>query len=285
MESTAATRTLLLGHSPDPDDAFMHWALATDRLDTGGLRFEHRLEDIETLNRRALRGEYEITAVSIHAWAHVGGKYALLNHGASMGEGYGPRIVAREAFAPEALAKGGGKRMAVPGEWTSAHLAAQLRLGAYDYGLVAFDQIPEAVARGEYDAGLLIHEGQLTFGELGLVLLEDLGAWWAGETGGLPLPLGGNCVRRDLGALVPEVSRLLQASIREGLEHREEAVAYALGFGRGLTLAQAGEFIGMYVNTRTLDYGDDGRESVRLFLRRARAVGLIPDCPAPDFVS
>ncbi|MDA1259941.1 MAG: ABC transporter substrate-binding protein [Planctomycetota bacterium] len=284
METAAATRTLILGHSPDPDDAFMHWALATDRLDTGALRFEHRLEDIETLNRRALQGEYEITAVSIHAWAHVGGKYALLNHGASMGEGYGPRIVAREEFALESLARGGGKRLAIPGEWTSAHLAAQMRIGAYDFGLVAFDQIPEAVARGEYDAGLLIHEGQLTFQEQGLVLLEDLGAWWKKETGGLPLPLGGNCVRRDLGETVPEVSRLLQASIREGLEHREEAVAYALGFGRGLTLAQADEFIGMYVNARTLDYGDDGREAVRLFLSRAKKAGMIPDCPEPDFV-
>ncbi len=279
-----ARRTLILGHSPDPDDAFMHWALATDRLDTGGLRFEHRLEDIETLNRRALRGEYEITAVSIHAWAHVGGKYALLNHGASMGEGYGPRIVARERFGLEELRSGGRRRMAVPGEWTSAHLAAQMRIGPYEYGLVDFDKIPEAVARGEYDAGLLIHEGQLTFQQLGLVLLEDLGAWWGKETGGLPLPLGGNCVRRDLGDLIPEVSRLLQASIREGLEHRQEAVAYALGFGRGLDLAQADEFIGMYVNARTLDYGEDGRESVRLFLRRARAAGLIPEHPEPDFV-
>ena len=279
-----ARRTLLLGHSPDPDDAFMHWALATERLDTGGLRFEHRLEDIETLNRRALKGEYEITAVSIHAWAHVGGKYALLNHGASMGEGYGPRIVAREQFDLKRLQKGGGKRMAVPGEWTSAHLAAQMRIGPYEFGLVPFDQIPEAVARGDYDAGLLIHEGQLTFQQLGLVLLEDLGAWWAKETSGLPLPLGGNCVRRDLGDLIPEVSRLLQASIREGLEHRQEAVAYALSFGRGLTLAQADEFIGMYVNARTLDYGDDGRESVRLFLRRARAAGLILEHPEPDFV-
>jgi 1,4-dihydroxy-6-naphthoate synthase len=284
VTAAAATRTLILGHSPDPDDAFMHWALALGRLDTGTLRFEHRLEDIETLNRRALRGEYEITAVSIHAWAHVGGRYALLNHGASMGEGYGPRIVAREEFGLGRLAKGGGKRMAIPGEWTSAHLAARLRLGDYDYGVVPFDRIPEAVARGEYDAGLLIHEGQLTFRDLGLVLLEDLGAWWARETGGLPLPLGGNCVRRDLGPLIPEVSRLLRASIREGLEHRREAVAYALGFGRGLTLAQADEFIGMYVNARTLDYGDDGRESVRLFLRRAREKGLIPDGPEPDFL-
>ncbi|MHC4837147.1 MAG: MqnA/MqnD/SBP family protein [Planctomycetota bacterium] len=281
---TTAHRTLLLGHSPDPDDAFMHFALAADRLDTGGLHFDHRLEDIETLNRRAMKGEYEITAVSIHGYAYVADRYALLNHGASMGEGYGPRIVAREEMKLEDLQKGRGKRMAIPGEWTSAHLAAQMRLGAYDYGLVDFDAIPAAVASGEYDAGLLIHEGQLTFQELGLVLLEDLGVWWGSETGGLPLPLGGNTVRRDLGELIPQVSRLLQESIRYGLENREEAVAYALQFGRDLDLAQADEFIGMYVNQRTLDYGDDGREAVRLFLQRAQDAGLVPELPPLDFV-
>ncbi|MGB0685558.1 MAG: MqnA/MqnD/SBP family protein [Planctomycetota bacterium] len=281
---TTAHRTLLLGHSPDPDDAFMHFALAADRLDTGGLHFDHRLEDIETLNRRAMKGEYEITAVSIHGYAFVADRYALLNHGASMGEGYGPRIVAREEMKLEDLQKGKGKRMAIPGEWTSAHLAAQMRLGAYDYGLVDFDAIPAAVAAGEYDAGLLIHEGQLTFQELGLVLLEDLGVWWGSETGGLPLPLGGNTVRRDLGELIPQVSRLLQESIRYGLENREEAVAYSLQFGRDLDLAQADEFIGMYVNQRTLDYGDDGREAVRLFLQRAQDAGLVPELPPLDFV-
>lgn len=281
---TTAHRTLLLGHSPDPDDAFMHFALAADRLDTGGLHFDHRLEDIETLNRRAMKGEYEITAVSIHGYAFVADRYALLNHGASMGEGYGPRIVAREEMKLEDLQKGKGKRMAIPGEWTSAHLAAQMRIGAYDYGLVDFDAIPAAVAAGEYDAGLLIHEGQLTFQELGLVLLEDLGVWWGSETGGLPLPLGGNTVRRDLGELIPQVSRLLQESIRYGLENREEAVAYSLQFGRDLDLAQADEFIGMYVNQRTLDYGDDGREAVRLFLQRAQDAGLVPELPPLDFV-
>ncbi len=279
-----AQRTLLLGHSPDPDDAFMHWALAEGRLDTGAYRFEHRLEDIETLNRRALRGEYEITAVSIHAYAHVADRYALLNHGASMGEGYGPRIVAREAFPVEDLVRGGGKRLAIPGEWTSAHLAARMRIGDYDYEVVDFDAIPAAVAEGRFDAGLLIHEGQLTFQELGLVLLEDLGAWWAEETGGLPLPLGGNCIRRDLGDDLEPVSQLLRESIRHGLEHRDEAVRYALRFGRDLDLAQADEFIGMYVNDRTLDYGDDGRESVRLFLERGHALGLVPEVPRLDFV-
>jgi 1,4-dihydroxy-6-naphthoate synthase len=279
-----ATRTLLLGHSPDPDDAFMHWALAKDKLDTGDLRFDHRLEDIETLNQRATRGEYDITAVSIHGYAYVADRYALLNHGASMGEGYGPRIVAREEMHLADLQKGKGKRLAIPGEWTSAHLAAQMCIGEYDYGLVEFDQIPDAVERGEYDAGVLIHEGQLTFEAQGLVLLEDLGVWWGQETGGLPLPLGGNTVRRDLGDLIPEVSRLLKESIAFGLDNRQEAVAYALGFGRGLDLAQADEFIAMYVNDRTLDYADDGREAVRLFLQRACDAGMIPALPQLDFV-
>jgi len=282
--SETARRTLILAHSPDPDDAFMHWALATGRLDTGELRFEHRLEDIESLNHRALRGEYEITAVSIHAYAHVADRYALLNHGASMGEGYGPRIVARSEFPVENLRQGGGRRLAIPGEWTSAHLAAQLRIGPYDHAVVPFDEIPAAVARGEHDAGLLIHEGQLTFQDLGLVLLEDLGAWWAEETGGLPLPLGGNCIRRDLGGLLPVVSGYLKESIRLGLEHREEAVRYAMQFGRDLDLARTDEFIGMYVNQRTLDYGEDGRKAVRLLLRRAHEAGLLPAAPAVDFV-
>jgi 1,4-dihydroxy-6-naphthoate synthase len=279
-----ANKTLLLGHSPDPDDAFMHYALAADKLDTGGLHFEHKLEDIETLNRRALTGDYDITAVSIHGYAFVADKYALLNHGASMGEGYGPRIVAREEFGLDALQKGKGKRLAIPGEWTSAHLATQMRIGEYDYEIVEFDQIPAAVAEGRFDAGVLIHEGQLTFQELGLVLLDDLGVWWGSETGGLPLPLGGNTVRRDHGEMISVISKLLQDSIRYGLEHRKEAVEYALQFGRDLTIEQADEFIGMYVNERTLDYGDDGRESVRLFLKRAADMGVIPAMPPLDFV-
>jgi 1,4-dihydroxy-6-naphthoate synthase len=283
MDSTAH-RTLQLGHSPDPDDAFMHFALAADRLDTGDLRFEHKLEDIETLNRRAVTGDYEITAVSIHGYAFVADRYALLNHGASMGEEYGPRIVAREEMSLEKLQKGKGLRLAIPGEWTSAHLASQMLIGPYDYGLVEFDQIPDAVASGEYDAGVLIHEGQLTFQEQGLVLLEDLGVWWSKETGGLPLPLGGNTVRRDLGDLIPQVSSLLRESIKYGLDNREEAVEYSLQFGRDLNLAQADEFIAMYVNDRTLDYEDDGREAVRLFLERAHKMGLIPEMPQLDFV-
>jgi len=282
--SETTQSTLHLGHSPDPDDAFMHFALAKDRLDTGGLEFIHVLEDIETLNRKAQVGQYEITAVSIHAYAFVSDRYALLNHGASMGEGYGPRIVARSNFSVEDLAKGKGKRLAIPGEWTSAHLAAQMRIGEYDYGIVEFDQIPAAVAAGDFDAGLLIHEGQLTFQELGLELLEDLGVWWGQETGGLPLPLGGNTIRRDLGDLIPRVSSLLRESIAYGLEHREEAVEYALQFGRDLNLQLADEFIAMYVNERTLDYQEEGRESVRLFLNRAHQSGLIPEPPQIEFI-
>ena len=261
-----AIRTLQLGHSPDPDDAFMHWALAEGLIDTGDLAFEHKLEDIESLNLRARSGEYEITALSIHAYAHLSDRYALLDHGASMGEGYGPRIVAREAFSVEDLARGKGRRLAVPGEWTSAFLATQLRIGEFAWEVVPFDEIGDAVARGEFDAGVLIHEGQLTYGDQGLVLLEDLGVWWAEETGGLPLPLGGNAIRRDLGDLIPRVSSLLRESIQYGLDHRKDAVAYSLQFGRDLNLAQADEFIGMYVNERTLAYGEDGHEAVRLFL-------------------
>lgn len=283
-ETAQQTRTLILGHSPDPDDAFMHYALAADKLDTGEFRFEHRLEDIETLNRRAQRGEYEITAVSIHAYAYVSDRYALLNHGASMGEGYGPRIVARSEMKLADLEKGKGLRMAIPGEWTSAHLAAQMCLGAYDYAILDFDKIPEAVARGEYDAGLLIHEGQLTFQELGLVLIQDLGVWWRDRTGGLPLPLGGNTIRRDLGDAIAPVSKLLRDSIQYGLDHREEAVAYSLQFGRDLNLELTDEFISMYVNQRTLDYGEDGREAVRRFLTEAHSAGLLPKAPQVEFV-
>jgi len=279
-----AIRTLQLGHSPDPDDAFMHWALAENLIDTGDLAFEHKLEDIESLNLRARSGEYEITALSIHAYAHLSDRYALLDHGASMGEGYGPRIVAREAFSLEDLARGKGRRLAVPGEWTSAFLATQLRIGEFAWEVIPFDEIGGAVARGEFDAGILIHEGQLTYGDQGLVLLEDLGVWWAEETGGLPLPLGGNAIRRDLGDLIPRVSGLLRESIQYGLDHREEAVAYSLRFGRDLDLAQVDEFIGMYVNERTLAYGEDGHEAVRLFLNRAWEAGFLPEPPSVDFV-
>lgn len=275
--------TLRLGHSPDPDDAFMHWALSAGRIDARGLRFEQRLEDIETLNRRALRGEYEVTALSFHAYAFACDRYLLLPHGASMGEGYGPRIVARAPLRRQDLGRGSGRRVAIPGEWTSAHLAAQLLLGPYEWAVVAFDRIPEAVARGEFDAGLLIHEGQLTFQDLGLHLVADLGEWWARETGGLPLPLGGNAVRRDLGDLIPVVSEVLRESICFGLAHRDEALRYAAGFGRGLDAARTDRFVRMYVNARTLDYGDDGRAAVRELLARARGAGLLTREPRVEF--
>jgi len=283
MPETALT-LIRIGHSPDPDDAFMHYALARKKLETGNFRFEHHLGDIESLNRRALQGELEVTAVSIHAFAHLADKYLLLNHGASMGEGYGPRIVAPKTMPVTRLARGRGLRMAVPGEWTSAHLAAQLMIGPYDYEVVPFDRILETVARGEFDAGLVIHEGQLTYTDLGLELVADLGSWWASETGGLPLPLGGNAIRRDLGGQIAPVSRLLKESIEYALAHRAEALAYAAGFGRGLDPGRNDTFVGMYVNDRTLDYGDDGREAVRLFLERAHAAGLVPEPPALEFV-
>jgi 1,4-dihydroxy-6-naphthoate synthase len=273
---------ITVAHSPDSDDAFMFFALAKDRLDTGPYEFDHVLADIETLNRDAVQGRYEVTALSIHAYAHLADRYALMNHGASMGEGYGPRIVAREPMSAADLA---GRRVGSPGEWTSAHLA--LRLFAPDCVPVpmAFDRIFEAVRDGMVDAGAVIHEGQLTYGAEGLHLVRDLGEWWAEETNGLPLPLGGNAVRRDLGdTAMREVSRILRDSIAYALEHREEALDYALEYGRGLSREQADEFVGMYVNDRTLDYGEDGREAVRRFLRRGHEAGFLPRLVEPEFL-
>ena len=266
--------TIRVAHSPDSDDAFMFYALAAGKIDTGGLEFVHELQDIETLNRRALAGELEVTAVSIHAYAHLSDRYVLLPHGASMGEGYGPRIVAREPLRPEQLA---GRTVAVPGTLTSAFLALRLFQPEARWEVVPFDRIIEHVIAGGADAGLIIHEGQLTYAREGLHLIADLGEWWARETGGLPLPLGGNVIRRDLGPeRIGRVSRLLRASITWGLDHREEAIPYAQRFGRGLDAAETAEFVGMYVNPRTLDYGDDGRTAVRLFLDRGYQAGVIP---------
>jgi 1,4-dihydroxy-6-naphthoate synthase len=242
----------------------------------------HELQDIETLNRRALGGELEVTAVSIHAYAHLAARYALLPHGGSMGEGYGPRIVAREALAPEQLA---GRIVAVPGTMTSAFLALRMYQPAALHEVVPFDRILEHVAEGNADAGLIIHEGQLTWGDHGLHLVADLGEWWAADTGGLPLPLGGNVIRRDLGAeLMARVSRMLRASIAYGLEHRGATLAFAGRYGRGLDPAQIDEFVGMYVNQRTLDYGEDGRRAVQLFLDRGYESGLIPRRVVVDFL-
>jgi len=275
------TRTVRVAHSPDSDDAFMFYALAENLIDTGDLRFEHELQDIESLNRRAMAGELEVSAISIHAYAYVCERYALLPHGASMGEGYGPRLVAREPLQADELA---GRKVAVPGKLTSAYLALRLFQPNIRPVVVDFDRIIEYVAAGDADVGLLIHEGQLTFGHEGLHLVADLGEWWAAETGGLPLPLGGNAIRRDLGPeLIGRISRCLRQSIAYALEHRGPALAHARSYGRGLDERETDEFVGMYVNQRTLDYGPDGRESVQLFLDRGYHSGLIPCRVRVDF--
>ncbi len=282
-----ANRTLTLGHSPDPDDAFMFYALARERIPTRGWRFEHVLQDIQTLNERATRGELDISAISFHAYAYVSEHYALLPSGASMGDGYGPVLVARERLGREELAR---KRLAVPGTMTSAFLALQLWLdraaSELDYVVVPFDQIFAAVKSGRADVGLIIHEGQLTWQNEGLAVCEDLGAWWSRENDGLPLPLGGNVIHKRH---APEVRRLvaelLAASIRYGLEHRAEAVEYALQFARDMGRELADRFVGMYVNHWTLDYGERGRESIRRFLGRAAERGFIPRAPELEFVT
>jgi 1,4-dihydroxy-6-naphthoate synthase len=274
--------TIRVAHSPDSDDAFMFYALATGKIDTGDIEFIHELQDIETLNRRALAAELEVTAVSIHAYAYLSDKYALLPHGASMGEGYGPRLVARKPYTRGDLKD---ITVAVPGTLTSAYLALKLYAPQVATVVVPFDEILERVAAGEYEVGLLIHEGQLTYMDEGLHLIADLGEWWAGETGGLPLPLGGNAIRRDLGNdLIKRASRMLRDSIAYGLQHRTDALVHAESYGRGLDRAQTDEFVGMYVNQRTLDYGADGRQAVQLFLDRGYEAGIIPHRVEVDFV-
>jgi len=275
-------RLITVGHSPDPDDAFMFYALAHNKLDTGDLIFRHQLEDIETLNRRALRGELEVTAISIHAYAQLLDKYALLPSGCSMGDRYGPMVVSRRPMAVEELKN---KPIAVPGTMTTAFLTLRLLLpGGFAYDVIPFDQILDAVASGKYDAGLIIHEGQLTFRNLGLHLVVDLGVWWQDRTG-LPLPLGGNAVRRDLGKrLMRQISKLLKESIRYGLNHRDEALAYALRYARDMDKALADQFVGMYVNDWTLDYGPRGREAVRRLLDEGHRAGIIPSPVAVEFV-
>jgi 1,4-dihydroxy-6-naphthoate synthase len=269
---------LALGHSPDPDDAFMFYALAAGKIDAEGLEFEHVLEDIETLNRRAERGELEITALSVHAYAYLHARYLLLPHGASMGDGYGPLLVARR---PMTVAELAAVPIAVPGLRTSAYLAARLALGSFAHVVVPFDRIMDRVLDGAAGAGLLIHEGQLTYAGAGLHAVLDLGAWWREVTGGLPLPLGVNALRRDLPAdVVPRVVRVLERSIRYGLEHRAPAVEHALRWGRGLDTPLADRFIGMYVNDLSLDLGDRGRAAIGEFLRRGHAAGIVPG-PVP----
>lgn len=270
-----------LGHSPDSDDAFMFYALARHRIDEEGYEFEHILKDIETLNRWALEAKLHVTAISVHGYPYVAESYAILPHGASMGDDYGPMVVAREALSRQALKE---VKIAIPGTLTSAYLALRLWLGEFAYDVVPFNRIMEAVHEGEYAAGLLIHEGQLTHGELGLRTLVDLGHWWKGETG-LPLPLGVNIIRRDLGAeRMRQLSRILHQSIAYGLGHRDQALDYALEFARGMQRGLADRFVGMYVNDWTLDMGEAGRESIRLFLTRGHEAGIIPTLPSIDFV-
>ncbi len=279
--------TLTLGHSPDPDDAFMFYALAKDLIPTQGFQFQHILQDIQTLNERATRGELDISAVSIHAYAYVSDKYALLPSGASMGDGYGPMLVAKQNFSREEVAT---KKIAVPGTMTSAFLALQLWLGKsakeFNYVVVPFDQIFKAMVKsGQADVGLIIHEGQLTYKNEGLVVCEDLGIWWNNQNDGLPLPLGGNVINKKFPVEVRrQISEILTASIQYSLDHRPEAVQHALQFARDMGRDLADKFVGMYVNHWTLDYGDRGRESIRRFLGAGFERGILPRRQELEFV-
>jgi 1,4-dihydroxy-6-naphthoate synthase len=280
------TTTFTLGQSPDPDDAFMFYGLARELIPTPGFRFEHILQDIQTLNERATRGELDISAISIHAYAYVSDQYALLPSGASMGDGYGPMLVASKAFTRNEIA---GLRIAVPGAMTSAFLALQLWIGRpaseLNYIVVPFDQIFEAVKAGRADVGLIIHEGQLTYQNEGLVVCEDLGVWWGRENDGLPLPLGGNVIhKRHAPELRKTISDILTRSIQFSLDHRPEAVQHALQYARDMGGDLADRFVGMYVNHWTLDYGEKGRESIRRFLGRAFDAGIIPHRQKLEFV-
>ncbi len=277
-------KTIHIAHSPDSDDAFMFYALAEGKIDTGDIRYVHELADIETLNRKALAGELEVSAVSIHAYAYLADRYALLSSGASMGDGYGPRLVSRSPAPADPRAALAGRAIAIPGIRTSAFLALKLFQPEFEPRVMPFDRIGPAVASGEVELGLLIHEGQLTYRDEGFHLWQDLGAWWKQDTG-LPLPLGGNVVRRDLGSeLITRISRDLRRSIEYGLEHRRPALAHAGRYSRGLSDAATDEFVGMYVNHWTVDYGPEGRRSVQLLLDRGAEAGVIPHRIAVEFV-
>ncbi|MFP4378961.1 MAG: MqnA/MqnD/SBP family protein [Candidatus Sumerlaeia bacterium] len=280
--SENSPRKLTLGHSPDPDDAFMFCGLAQGQLASANIDFEHVLQDIDTLNRRAENSELDVTALSAHAYAFLTDRYILLNSGASMGLNYGPMVVSREEIDPRDLA---GRKIAVPGERTSAFLALRLAIGDFDYEVVMFDRIPQAVASGKVDAGLLIHEGQLTYGDQGLSLVIDLGEWWYEQTDGLPLPLGVNAIRRDLPEKVlTEADAILHKSIEWSLEHRQEALKWAAKWGRDLDSDRTDRFVQMYVNELTLDYGEKGRRALELFFERASDEGYIPADVKPEFV-
>ncbi len=281
-----SAKTLTLGHSPDPDDAFMFYALAKNLIPAHGFHFQHILQDIQTLNERATRGELDITAVSIHAYAYVSDKYALLPSGASMGDGYGPMLVAKQKFSREEILR---KKIAVPGTMTSAFLALQLWLGKpakeFNYFVVPFDQIFQAVRSGAAEVGLIIHEGQLTYQNEGLVVCEDLGVWWGRENDDLPLPLGGNVIHKKFDLATRKlISDTLTESIQYSLDHRPEAVLHALQYARDMGRDLADKFVGMYVNHWTLDYGEKGRESIHRFLGQAFERGLIPHRQELEFV-
>ncbi|HRR25985.1 MAG TPA: ABC transporter substrate-binding protein [Acidobacteriota bacterium] len=274
-------QTIHLAHSPDSDDAFMFYALAQGRIEHPGYRFIHQLQDIESLNQAAADGRFEITALSIHAYAYVADRYRLLGSGASMGDGYGPTLVAREAMSLDDLR---GRRIAVPGRLTTAHLVLRLCVSEFRPVYLPFDAVGPAVQEGRVDAGVLIHEGQLTFAREGMRQVVDLGVWWREKTG-LPLPLGGNAVRRNLPESVQlDLARLVRESVRFALDHREEALAYAMEFGRGLARDEADRFISMYVNQWTLDYGELGRRAVQVLLDAAYQAGMIPQRILADFL-
>jgi 1,4-dihydroxy-6-naphthoate synthase len=283
MAQTTTRRRIQVGHSPDPDDAFMFHGIASGKVEVPeDLEVVQVLDDIETLNRRALDGSIEVSAVSIHAYAYLADRYALLPCGASMGDGYGPMVVARRPLTRDELRQA---TIAIPGRLTSAALALRLALGEVRTEVVRFDAILEAVRDGRFDAGLIIHEGQLTYADHGLHRLLDLGEWWKGETG-LPLPLGGNAVRKDLGDdTIARVSTLLRRSIEYGLDHRDEALTYAMEFGRGLRRDRTDRFVGMYVNQWTRDYGPEGRRAIALFLERGFAAGILPHRVEVEFTA
>ncbi|MFY9559463.1 MAG: MqnA/MqnD/SBP family protein [Terriglobales bacterium] len=278
---SAPVREITVAHSPDSDDAFMFYGLATNKVRVSGLRFTHTLCDIETLNQKAQEGVYDVTAVSFHAYPYIQDDYALMSCGGSVGEGYGPMIVSPRPFSQTEIKK---QKIAVPGKLTSAYLALQLFAPGIEVEVVPFDQIIPEVLAGKYEAGLIIHEGQLTYSKAGLQRVVDLGKWWQRVTG-LPLPLGGNAIRRALGAeTIASVSQALRDSIQYAIDHRDEALSYAMQFARDLDTQLADKFVGMYVNERTLDYGEDGREAVRRLLDMGHKAGIIPHTPRVEWV-
>lgn len=280
-ETTPEIRTITVAHSPDSDDAFMFYGLATNKLETDGLKFEHTLKDIQSLNEAAKKGKYDVTAISFHAYAYVADKYVLLPHGASIGDNYGPILVSREPRTADEI---GSMKIAIPGKLTSAYLALRIYNPDFKIVVLPFDEIIEAVHKGEVDAGLLIHEGQLFYNQMGLNKVLDLGEWWNEKTG-LPLPMGGNVIRRDLGKdLMRQVSKHLYESIVYSMENREDALAYAMQFARDMQPELADRFVAMWVNDMTLDYGDRGREAVKRLLKEGHDKGIIPHKVRVDFV-